>query len=406
MTSRRVAVTGVSLLTGQGLNTEEAFAGIVAGKSVARRFTLFDPSTLASPFGVQLPDEADALFKSVIKPRRRKQMTRGTMLAVIAAKMALKSAGLSGRDEGETQQTGVVIGATGTGYAPQTETIDNHRILRNMASAPAAWITLTEKITGPAWVVSTACSSGAYALHSAMNLILGGECDTVVSGAADSALSFLDIQGFCSLMALSDSADQPATASRPFDKNRNGFVMGEGAGMLVLESFESARRRSAPILAELSLPGLVSESYNIMSPRQDGSGMVRCMERALENAGLHPEDIDYINAHGTSTILNDVCETAAIKTVFGSPPATPPISSTKSSTGHCLSAAAGVEAALCVCALQQNIIPPTINLTQPDPECDLDYTPHTARPRPLRHIMSNSFAFGGHNGACIFSRHE
>jgi 3-oxoacyl-[acyl-carrier-protein] synthase II len=401
--TRRVAVTGLGLMTGLGLDMETTWKGLLGGPSPIRRFTLFDPTGLSSPFGVQLPDGAEALFGAGIKPRRRKQMTRSTQMAVLLARAALADSGLDGvaPDRG---RIGVVVGATGTGYAPVSARTDPHRILLNMASSAAAWISLAEHLQGPSFVVSTACSSGAYALHSAMSLILGGQCDAAVSGAADSALSYLDVEGFCSLMALSDDVARMSTASRPFDRDRSGFVLGEGGGMLVLEELGYARRRGARIYAELSLPGLCSEAYNIMSPDPEGTNIARCMELALANAGIAPGDVDYINAHGTSTPLNDLCETRAIKRVFGGAAGSVPVSSTKSLTGHCLSAAAGVEAVICCLALDRGIIPPTMHLENPDPELDLDYVPGTPRRKDLRNVLSNSFAFGGQNGVCVFSK--
>jgi 3-oxoacyl-[acyl-carrier-protein] synthase II len=239
-----------------------------------------------------------------------------------------------------------------------------------------------------------------------MLLILSGQCDIAITGASDSVTNYPDVQGFCSLMALSDDVQNMATASRPFDRKRSGFVMGEGSGMMVIESLEHASKRGARIYAEASLPGLYSEVYNIISPQPQGVGMAQTMRRALVLAGLTPQDIDYINAHGTSTNLNDKYETEAIKEVFGSYAYNVPVSSTKSMTGHCLSGAAGVEAVIACKALVEQCIPPTINLTDPDPELDLDYVPGVMRHKRLNHVMSNSFAFGGHNGVSIFSKHQ
>ncbi len=404
MAANRVAVTGVGLMTALGLDVESVWQGLMEGCRPFKRYTLFNPEGLAAPFGAELPEGADAVFAGLVKPRRRRQMTRGTMITVATVRMALDDAGV---DRGSVERTriGAVIGATGTGYAPRDpDHVDEHRILKNMASAPAAWINIQEKIEGPSFVVSTACSSGAYALHTAAGLIRSGECDIVVAGAADSALSYLDVQGFCSLYALSEDKDDPRRASRPFSEDRNGFVMGEGGGMLVLESLEHARARAARVYAELSSPGLCAESYNIVSPEPDGRGMARAMRIALNNAGLRADQIDYLNAHGTSTSLNDLYETQAIKNVFADHARRLPVSSTKSMTGHCLSAAAGVEAAICCKAIGENTIPPTMNLSVPDPQCDLDYVPMVPRQAKLDHVMSNSFGFGGHNGVCIFSR--
>ena len=399
----RVVITGMGIMTGLGLDLESTWQGILAGKSAIRKFTLFDPAGLPVSFGVELPEGAEELFASNIQTRKRRQMTRGTMISICTTQMALADARLEW-DQLDKERVGMVYGATGTGYAPLSLDADENRILKNMASAPAAWNSLLLKVSGPSFTVSTACSSGAFALYSAHQLISSGQCDVVIAGAADSALSFLDVQGFSSLHALSEEQESIASASRPFDKKRNGFVMAEGGGILVLEAESFARRRKARIYAGLSLPGLNSEAYNIMSPAPGGVGMARAMRRAMQNADLQPQDIDYINAHGTSTPLNDLYETQAIKKVFGEMAYEIPVSSTKSQTGHCLSAAAGVEAVLCVKALNENIIPPTMHLTDPDPELDLDYVPNEPRPAQLRHVLSNSFAFGGQNGVCIFSR--
>jgi 3-oxoacyl-[acyl-carrier-protein] synthase II len=273
-----------------------------------------------------------------------------------------------------------------------------------MPNAPASWISITHKLRGPSFIVSTACSSGAYALASAVGLIKGGLCDVVISGSADSSLNYLDVQGFAAIMALSEHAEPVAEASRPFDRRRDGFVMGEGGGFLVLERLDHARARGARVYALLATPGLTSEAYNIMSPAKGGAGMARTMRLALDLAGLTADDIDYINAHGTSTKLNDLYETEAIKEVFGARAASIPVSSTKALTGHCLAGAAGVEAVICCKALADGVIPPTANLHEPDEGLDLDYVPLEPRRASLRHVMCNSFAFGGHNGVMIFSK--
>lgn len=400
---RRVAVTGLGLMTGLGLDLESSWKGLLEAKSPIRPFSLFDASGLSSPFGVELPDGADELFSRTIKHCNRVQMTRGTMIALATANMAIGDADLLGGAL-DRSQVGVVLGTTGTGYPGYPEGIDEHRILRKMSNSPAAWVSLKWKFTGPALVVSTACSSGAYAMSIAYSLIASGQCDAVVTGAADSSLNRLDVQGFSSLMALAEESGDITTAARPFDVNRNGFVMGEGGGVVVLESPESARRRGARVYAEMSRPGLNSEAYNIVSPRPGGVGMAEAMRKALANAGLEPSAVDYVNAHGTSTYLNDLYETQALREVFGARAREVPVSSTKSMTGHCLAGAAGVEAVICCKALQEHVVPPTINLRDPDPELDLDYVPNVPRARELTHVMSNSFAFGGHNGVNVFSR--
>ncbi len=408
-----VAVTGLGLMSGLGLDLESSWQGILAGQRPIRPFTLFDAGGLAVGFGAELPEGAEEIFKANVRKRRRDQMTRGTMLAVSAGGMALADAGLGGKgavaaaglDPG---RVGVVVGTTGTGYVPPPAGgNDQHRILRNMSNSPACWLSLTHKLGGPAFTVSTACSSGVYALASAAALIHSGQCDVVLAGASDSSLNYEDLAGFASLMALSEDLEHAASASRPFDLDRGGFVMGEGGGFLVLERADLARERGATIHALMPTPALTSEAYNIISPAPGGRGMVRTMGLCLELAGLGPEQVGYLNAHGTSTQLNDLYEAQAVHEVFGEGAAALPISSTKGATGHCLAGAAGVEAVLSVLALREGMIPPTVNLERPDPDLgELDLVAGAPRQVELQHVMCNSFAFGGHNGVVIFSLPE
>ena len=405
-----VAVTGLGLMSGLGLDLQSSWRGILAGEQPIRLFTLFDARGLPAGFGAQLPEGVEQLFKANIRKRRRDQMTRGTMMAVVTGGMALADAGLGGKgalaDAGvDPGRVGVVVGTTGTGYTPPAGGgADQHRILRNMSNSPASWLSLIHKLGGPAFTVSTACSSGVYALAAAAGLIMSGQCDVVLAGASDSSLNYEDLAGFSALMALSEEGERAATASRPFDVERAGFVMGEGAGYLVLERADLARRRGAEVAALMPPPALTSEAYNIISPAPGGRGMVRTMRLALELAGLAPAQMGYLNAHGTSTQLNDKYEALAVAEVFGADAQRLPISSTKGATGHCLAGAAGVEAVLSVLALRDGLIPHTLNLEQPDPDLgELDLIMGEPRPARLRHVMCNSFAFGGHNGVAIFS---
>ena len=408
-----VAITGRGLMSGLGLDLESSWRGILASDPPIQPFTLFDTRGLPAGFGAQLPHGVEQLFKANIRKRRRDQMTRGTMMAVVTGGMALADAGLAGEgamaDAGvDPGRVGVVVGTTGTGYAsPPGGAADPHRILRNMSNAPASWLSLTHKLGGPAFTVSTACSSGVYALAAAAGLILTGQCDVVLAGASDSSLNYEDLAGFSSLMALSEELERAPAASRPFDAERAGFVMGEGAGFLVLERADLARRRGAEVSALMPPPALTSEAYNIISPAPGGRGMIRTMSLALDLAGLAPDDMGYLNAHGTSTQLNDKYEALAVAEVFGPGAGRLPISSTKGATGHCLAGAAGVEAVLSVLALRDGVIPHTLNLERPDPELgELDLVVGEPRPAELRHVMCNSFAFGGHNGVAIFSSPE
>jgi 3-oxoacyl-[acyl-carrier-protein] synthase II len=398
-------ITGLGLMTGLGVNLDASWRGLIAGKSVTAPFRNLDAARLSCPFGVELPVEADDLFQGHIKKRKRSQMTRSTQISLLLAEMAIADSGLD-LDCLDRSRMGVVLGSTGTSYTPDDSGIEEMRILKNMSNSPVSWISLNWKLNGPSFVIGTACSSGVYAMGAAYGLIRSGQCDAVLCGSADSSINYPDIEGFCDLLALADAGSDPATASRPFDAKRSGFVIGEGGGILVLESLDHARTRGARIYARMHYPGLYTESYNILSPEPDGKGMARCMQRALQESGLTPGDIDYINAHGTSTNLNDLYETLAIKAVFADRADRIPVSSTKSMTGHCLAGAGGIEAVICCKALHEQIIPPTINLTNPDPRLELDYVPLQARKKTLRHVMSNSFAFGGHNGVNIFSRFD
>jgi 3-oxoacyl-[acyl-carrier-protein] synthase II len=396
-----IVVTGLGLICGQGLSVAQAWRGVVDGASATRRFTLFDPDGLACTFGVELPDAFDRRLRE-IKPRTRKQMSRSTAIQFLTAQDAIGDAGL--REAGyDRSRIGVVFGTTGPAEAA-TESNRDYRILRNMSNAPAAWISIKNNFTGPASVAGAACASGIYALHAACLLLQAGVCDAVVTGAADSSLNYRDVEGFCSLMALAEPGADSSRASRPFDSRRSGFVIAEGGGALVLERRPAATQRGAHIYARTFVPGVCSESYNILAPRPGGAGMAKSMRLALAAAGLAPGDIDYINAHGASTALNDRYETQAIKEVFGAAARIPPVSSTKSTTGHALAGAAGIEMALCCKALEEGLIPQTAHYGSPDPDCDLDYVPNASRPADLRAVMCNSFAFGGHNGACIFVR--
>lgn len=390
-------------MTGLGLDCATSWSRLVSGHNPAMRFSLFDPAGLGCVFGIELPKEADRHFGETIKPRSRSQMTRATMIAVATADMAVADAGL-GAEGLDPARIGVIVGATGTGYSWDGPAPDEHRILKNMANASASWISLRKKYRGPSLTLSTACSSAAYAMACGYDLIVTGQCDAVVAGAADSSINRKDVEGFCNIMALSEEKEDFLHACRPFDANRSGFIMGEGGGMLVLESGESAKRRGAKIYARLHRPGCTSEAYNMLSPQPQGTGMTVCMRAALANARLRPSQIDYINAHGTSTPYNDLYETQAIKETFGDAAYSIPVSSTKPQTGHCLAAAAGVEAVICVMALLENTIPATLNLAARDPQCDLDYVPLVSRKKVLNNVMSNSFAFGGHNGVCIFTK--
>jgi len=334
--------------------------------------------------------------------------------AVAAADMAWKSSGLSITDD-NVNRVGVITGC-GMGGLPTIE--EYHGVLLNkgprkitpffiprvIPNMPSGHISMRIGCKGPNLSQTTACAAGTHAVGEAFRHIVYGDCDVAITGGTESVICPLAVGGFSAMKALSTRNDDPTAASRPFDRDRDGFVISEGSGMLVLEELESAKRRGATIYAEIIGYGQTSDAYHIAAPPEDGEGAARCMAAALRDAGLNPENIDYINAHGTSTPLNDKCETLAIKTVFGSHANKLAVSSTKSMTGHMLGAAGGIEAAFTALSLYHGILPPTANLQNPDPDCDLDYVPLTAREVRIETAMSNSFGFGGTNGVVVFRR--
>jgi 3-oxoacyl-[acyl-carrier-protein] synthase II len=344
--------------------------------------------------------------------RLAKRMDRFSVFAFAAAKMAYQQSGLQ---DGKFDPTraGVVLG-TGIGGLREIEEqhlrllekgpskVSAFTIPRLMANAAPGHIAIDLNFQGPSASIATACASAGSALGEAYHSIRRNETDVMMSGGTEAALTPLGISAFASMKALSTRNDDPATASRPFDKNRDGFVLSEGAGLLLLEEYEHAKRRGAAILCELIGFGASTDAGDIVQPEPEGRGAARAMTAGLASAGLSPVDVSYINAHGTSTFLGDIAETRAVKTVFGSAAHNVPVSSTKSAVGHLLGASGGVEAIACILAIKHQVLPPTINLHTPDPECDLDYVPNTARDAKVRVAMSNSFGFGGHNTCLIF----
>lgn len=403
--NKRVVITSGAAISALGLNSHECWENLLNKQNRISRFFTFDPKDLAFPYGYQLPEGAEALFKSRVKTYNRKKMTRGSLIALSAAFEAFENSGID-LNTVDRSRIGVVSGATGTGYAPETTDVDRNRILKNMASASAAWISTHLGLEGPAFVVSTACSSGIYAAKCAFDLIQTGECDIVLAGSSESALSYADAMGFENLMALSDDTENWQTASRPFDRNRSGFVMGEGGGMVVLESLEHAIKRKADIIAEMHRPALSSEAYNIIAPKADGEGMKVTMSKALQNSSLDYKQIDYINAHGTSTQLNDLYEAKAINGVFKEHAQKVITGSTKSLTGHCLSGTGGLEIVFSALAIKHQKLPPLINYSDKDPEINLNLDPSSNTGKEINHVLCNAFAFGGNNGSVVLSRLE
>jgi 3-oxoacyl-[acyl-carrier-protein] synthase II len=410
---KRVVVTGVGLVTPLGTGVDKTWQGICSGKSGVGPVTRFD----ASEFPVKIAAEVkDFQVEDFIEKKLAKHLEPFVQYAIAGAGMALADADFRVTEE-NSARVGVVTGC-GMGGLPAIEKytlICQQRgprritpffipmVIPNMG---AGHISIVHKIKGPNLSLTTACAAGTHAVGEAFRLVSRGDCDVVITGGNESTICPLGVGGFNSMKALSKRNDEPEKASRPFDRDRDGFIIAEGAGILMLEEYEHARARGAKIYAEMAGYGLTGDGYHIAAPPEDGNGAVRCMRMALADAGMAPEDIDYINAHGTSTPLNDVVETRAIKEVYGDYAYKLAVSSTKSMTGHMLGAAGGIEAVFLALSLHNQLIPPTANLENPDPECDLDYVPGTARKAEIRAAMSNSFGFGGTNAVIIMKRYE
>jgi 3-oxoacyl-[acyl-carrier-protein] synthase II len=407
---RRVVVTGLGLITPLGTGVEKTWNALCAGKSGIRRITKFDPSGHACQIAGEVTDFDPADY---IEKKEIKKMDTFIHYAVAASQMAVDDAGFKVTPE-NADGVGVYIGS-GIGGLPAIEAF--HKVLLekgpdrvspffipmviiNLASGQ---VSMRLGARGPNSCAVTACATGNHCIGDAFRLIERGDADVMVAGGAEAAITPLCVAGFASARALSTRNDQPERASRPFDKERDGFVLGEGAGVLVLEELELARRRGARIYVEIVGYGMTADAYHITAPPEDGHGAVRCMRRALEDAALSPDAIEYVNAHATSTMADRI-ETSAVKQVFGDHARRLAVSSTKSMTGHLLGAAGGVEAVFSVLAIHRGILPPTINQEVPDPECDLDYVPNVARRAEVHTVLSNSFGFGGVNACLIFSR--
>jgi len=406
----RVVVTGLGAVTPIGNTVEDYWSGLTSGNNGVAAITLFDASAHACRFAAEVKDFDP---KGMIEPKEAKRWDRFCKFGVVAAKQALADAGLSITEE-NAERIGVIIGS-GVGGLLTMETQAHvlegkgpgrvspftvPMMIPNMATGLAA-IALGTK--GPSSAVATACAAGSNAIGDAFRLLQLGKADAMVAGGAESAITPLGVAGFASAKALSFRNDDPATASRPFDAERDGFVIGEGAGVLVLETLEHAKARGANVLAEIVGYGMTCDAFHITSPTPGGVGGAEAMRLALQDGGIAPETVDYVNAHGTSTPANDKNETSAIKGALGDRALQIPVSSTKSMTGHLLGGSGGIEAVACVLALQNNVVPPTINHINPDPDCDLDVVPNTAREHTLGTVLSNSFGFGGHN-VCLAIR--
>lgn len=408
---RRVVVTGVGLVLPNGIGVNRAWKNICDGKSGIGFITRFDTSGFETKIAGEVKDFNPELY---IEKKEIKKMDLFIQYAIAATQEAIRDAELKINSE-NSERIGVIVG-TGLGGLPSIEKY--HKVLMEkgpgritpffipmlIANLASGQIAIQFGAKGPNTCVVTACATGAHCIGDAFRAIVYGDADAMITGGTEANITPLTIGGFNAMKALSTRNDEPTKASRPFEKNRDGFVVAEGAGILILEELQFALRRDARIYGELIGYGYTGDAYHITAPPPDGDGAVRCMRMALKDAGIHPEEVDYINAHGTSTPLNDLTETIAIKKVFGEHAKKIPISATKSMTGHLLGAAGSTEAVFTLLSIRDGIIPPTINYEDPDPQCDLDYVPNVARNQPLNIAMSNAFGFGGTNATLIFKK--
>lgn len=407
--TRRVVVTGVGVVTALGCQTEEFWDRLCAGKSGIGPIRRFDPRDYKVYFGGEisdfhLPDHIEILGKDI------KRLDRFSQFVLAATDKAVKASGID-FTQGDPHRYGVM---TGSGIGGLSEIEEQHcklfergpsrispfLIPKMMVNAASGNISVRWGLQGPNSAVATACASATNAIGDGFRWIQNDYADVIVAGGSEAALTPMGLAGFARMSAISTRNDAPEKASRPFDKDRDGFVLAEGAGIVLLEEYEHAKRRGAPIICELLGYGMSADASHMTAPHPEGAGASLAMHAAIKDAGITPEQIQYVNAHGTSTPLGDIAETAAIKTVFGEHASNLAVSSTKSQLGHLLGASGGVEFVVCALALQNQVVPPTINLDEPDEKCDLDYVPHEARDLPMKAVLKNSFGFGGHN-ACL-----
>jgi len=411
--SRRVVVTGIGLVTPLGVGTDITWSNLLAGKPGIHRITRFDAEAagMTCTIAGEVPDFDVNCY---VNRKDARKMDTFIQYGVAAAHIAMQQSGLE-INEANANRVGVIIGA-GIGGLPNIEKtmrayeaggarkISPFFIAQTIINMTSGWVSMLHGAKGPNLATVTACATGTHAIGDAFDIISRGEADAMIAGGSEACVCELGIGGFAASRALSTRNDEPERASRPWDKDRDGFIMGEGAGVLILESLDSARARGANILVEVAGYGMSGDAYHITAPAPGGEGGARCMKQMLDGAGLNPEDVDYINAHGTSTPTGDLSETQGIKSVFGEHAKKLMVSSTKSMTGHLLGAAGGIEAGFTVLAIHQGVIPPTINLNEPGEGCDLDYVPNTAREADIDVAISNSFGFGGTNASVAFRR--
>jgi len=404
-------VTGIGLLCGVGIGTEEVWKALCAGRSGIAPITLFDASQHPCRFAGEVKNFDPLQF---VEKKELKKMGRFIVFALAATDFAMKHAGLALAGE-LAERTGVYIGSGIGGFdvierehsellAGGPRRISPFFIPATIVNLAAGNVSIRTGAKGPNSATATACSASAHAIGDSYKIIARGDADAMICGGTEAAITPMGVGGFTSMRALSTRNDEPERASRPFDADRDGFVIGEGSGILILEALEVAQRRHARILAEVVGYAMSGDAFHITQPAENGEGAFRVMQATLKDAGVRPEEVNYINAHGTSTPIGDKIETAAVKRLFGEHAKKLPVSSTKSMTGHLLGGAGGLEAGLSVLALRDQILPPTINYEKPDPDCDLDYVPNQARKAELRYALSNSFGFGGTNAALLFKR--
>jgi 3-oxoacyl-[acyl-carrier-protein] synthase II len=406
-----VVVTGIGLVTPCGIGTDNVWNNILSGKSGIGPITRFDTERFDTRFAGEVKDFNP---EDYIQPKEVKKMDLFIHYAIAAAHIAMKDSGLDMGKE-DSERVGVVVG-TGLGGLPTIEKYHSVLLERGpgritpffipmlIANEAPGHIAIQHGIKGPNLCIVTACATGGHSIGDACRIIQYGDADVMVAGGSEANLTPLTVGGFNAMKALSTRNDDPLKASRPFERDRDGFVVAEGSGIVILEELEHAKKRGAKIYAEMAGYGYNGDAYHITAPCPDGDGFIRCIRMALKDARLSPDDVDYINAHGTSTKLNDYVETLAIKEVFKEKAYKIPVSSTKSMTGHLLGAAGAIEAIFSVLSMRDQVCPPTINYENPDPECDLDYVPNTARKCTINVVMSNGFGFGGTNSTLVFRR--
>jgi 3-oxoacyl-[acyl-carrier-protein] synthase II len=401
----KVVVTGINIISSLGLDMDQNWEKLIQGQSGISKISLFDASGFDTQIAGEVPVEFEEYSSRYIKKRLSKQMTRISRMCLAGVKALIEKEEVP-TESFDKERCAVILGVlhTANSGVEQGTTVQN-TILKGMNNALSAWISLEYGFEGPNYTIATACASSAYAIAQGYDLIARNQADFVIVGGADSTINPEELAGFNALYALSVNNDAPEKACCPFSADRDGFVIGEGAGILLLERESFAKKRGAKIYAELCGYALTSEAFNIMSPKTDGEGMARTMQKAIESAGINKEDVAYINAHGTSTTLNDSYETSAIKKVFEAHAFSLLVNSSKSMLGHTIGAAGAIEAAITVKSLIEQKVHPTINLTNPDPELDLDYVKEGAREINLKYALSNSFAFGGHNSTLVFSKY-